>query len=117
MNIEIKSSYNIVVPVNKSINFDIKEYLNYIRDTTFSTINQLKWDIDDYICNEKWDNLYDTSNNNIVIDYDSIEFTIENLDELYKHLEYLIDSPKIYPLSCCTGQTGNYCSQCGKKLK
>lgn len=85
MNIEIKSNYNIIVPVNKSLNFDIKDFISYIKNTTYDSSNQLIWDLQDYICDERWDELYDKSSNDVIIDYDSIEFSIENREEIIKY--------------------------------
>lgn len=60
-----------------------------------------------------------------IVSSEDVEYTDEllnadvlNIQELIKHYSYLIKEDSLEKeLNCCDGQTGNYCSVCGKKLK
>ena len=124
MNIHILNNYIKEVPAQFEGYFDIqllKEYLEEeIKEYSYNS------EIDDDILSEEIYyflkqedcgidpfNMNDDVTLHSIGERDGLE--ILNIEELVKYFSYL----KRLPISfaCCDGQTGNYCSHCGTKLK
>jgi len=122
MKIESKIEYPITSMRYFEREFDIKELTEYIllirenyriftktllRDVILDFSYEIFDNFSDDMLILKGDNLDD-------IDINSFEFNILNIDELTEYYSYLT---KELEESCCDNETGNYCSNCGKKLK
>jgi len=110
MKIKIKREYTILE--NKfdtvSIDFDFEIYVKHY-NVIFYNEDQLLSEVLDYF---SWEGAEYVEVRDRLFDEESLELTLLNekqIIETYKHL--------ITIENCCNFKTGNYCSECGKKLK
>ena len=119
MDVNINLNYEVFVSEDINIpSSDLKEYLSYL---DFYSKEDLGEGILDYIDYEFDPEIYIKNKElrQIIVD-------VLNMDDLIEHFSYLIkelpeETEEIEEKSnvClhCTYESGNYCSNCGKKLK
>ena len=120
MKLRISTEY-VISKTNIHIStHDLIELTEYLKECDIYSEESLGNTILDYV----WD--FPSSE---IVSSEDVEYTDEilnadvlNIQELIKHYSYLIKEDSLEnsleeELDCCDGQTGNYCSTCGKKLK
>lgn len=122
MELIIKTYYNIAG--DRTNISDQSKYFNKLKERLEEISNDceevheynlINW-INDYIWEEvDSSTIFNIEDINDVQDTSDMECV--NIDELLNYFGYLLKEKPNIILSCCDGQTGNYCSNCGKKLK
>ena len=116
MELQVSTEYVISKTKVHTSTYNLIDLTKYLEECDIYSEESLRNEILNYV----WD--FSASE---IVDCKDVRYIDEilhaevlNIQELIKHYSYLIKEDSLEEeFNCCTEQTGNYCSICGKKLK
>ena len=116
MELQVSTEYVISKTKVHTSTYNLIDLTKYLEECDIYSEESLRNEILEYV----WD--FPSSE---IVSSEDVGYTdkilntdVLNIQELIKHYSYLIKEDSLEEeFNCCTEQTGNYCSICGKKLK
>lgn len=115
MKVKLTKEYNVITYKKVDLIIDnLEDLKDYIINNKPTSKKELEIIIEDYFHYFHCEADIDVPIGSDETFYDDLDMTINNLDDVVEHYSYMINPEEE---TCCSGQEGRYCSNCGKKLK
>ena len=114
MELQVSTEY-VISKTNTHIStHDLIDLTKYLEECDIYSEESLRNEILEYVWSFSSSEI--VSSKDVECTDEILSADVLNIQELIKHYSYLIKEDSLKEPDCCDGQTGNYCSTCGKRL-